>query len=243
MNIMKILGYSRSILVLILTPVLTFLTSFTAIVSIFFFRLSPEKAQVLPRYWARSILFLAGVRVSVEGGQQLRKGVPYIFAANHLSQFDIFALQGYLNVDFRWMAKKELFAIPVFGAAMRMTGYIPVDRSKGRQAMKSLNEAAERIASGTSVIIFPEGTRSPDGTLHNFKSGAMVLAIKAGVPLVPVAIQGTYAVLPKSRLLALPGKVKITIGSPLETTMYKNSDKQILAEKIQQQVANLLAGS
>nr|MBF0221072.1 1-acyl-sn-glycerol-3-phosphate acyltransferase [Desulfobulbaceae bacterium] len=240
---MKIISSFRSVIVLILTPVLTFLTSFSAIVGMFFFRVSGEKIQVLPRYWARIILSLAGVTVNVKGGQQLNPKTPYIFAANHLSQFDIFALQGYLTMDFRWLAKKELFDIPVFGAAMRMVGYIPVDRSRGRKALVSLNEAANRVAAGTSVVIFPEGTRSKDGKLHSFKSGAMVLAIKAGVPIVPVAIKGTYEVLPKGKLLARSGHVELTLGNPIETKGLKSADKQELATKLEQEVAGMLVST
>ena len=124
---------------------------------------------------------------------------------------------------------------------MRLAGYIPVDRSHGRKALKSLDEAAKRIADGTSVIIFPEGTRSPDGKLHDFKPGAMVLAIKAGVPLVPVAILGTYVVLPKGKLLAKPGKVEIRVGEPIETRGYTVKQKQELAELIHSRVAELMA--
>ena len=240
---MKIIGFFRSFLVLVLTPVLTFLTSLSAVVAIFFLRLSPKKVQILPKYWARIIMRMAGVTVAVTGGQQLAKGAPYIFAANHLSQFDIFALQGYLDQDFRWMAKKELFEIPLFGLAMNMVGYIPVDRSHGRQALKSLNEAAKRIAAGTSVIVFPEGTRSKDGKIQPFKSGAMVLALKAGVPIVPVAISGTFQVMPKGKLLPQPGYVSITIGSPVETKNLQTSDKQELAQKIYHEVVALLEGT
>ena len=238
---MKFINLIRSIFVLILTPVLTFFTSLSAMIAMFFFKVSAEKAQVFPKYWARIIAGIAGAKVSVVGGQLLKSETPYIFAANHLSQFDIFAMQGYLGVDFRWLAKKELFEIPVFGPAMRMAGYIPVDRSKGRQALKSLNEAAERIAAGTSVIIFPEGTRSSDGKLHPFKSGAMVLAIKAGVPIVPVAIKGTYEILPKGKYFAKPGEVNIMIGAPIETKELKASQKQELAEKLHLEVAKMLA--
>ena len=237
---MKIIRFLRSLLVLICTPVLTFLTSITALAAMFIFRVSADTAQVLPKYWARMVARLAGAIVTVEGREKLIRGTPYIFAANHVSQFDIFALQGYLNIDFRWLAKKELFEIPVFGPAMRTAGYIPVDRSRGRQALQSINEAAERIAAGTSVIIFPEGTRSKDGKIHPFKAGAMVLAIKAGVPIVPVAISGTYHILPKGSLLAQPGPITIRIGSPIETKELKNSDKKELAEKLQQEVARML---
>jgi 1-acyl-sn-glycerol-3-phosphate acyltransferase len=239
---MNILRYPRSLFVLILTPILTLLVSVAAIVSIFCLRLSATRVQCLPRWWARSICWCAGVRVSVTGLENLSLAGPYIFAANHQSQFDIFALQGYLGADFRWMAKKELFAIPIFGAGMRAAGYISVDRSKGRQALQSLNEAAHRISDGTSVIIFPEGTRSPDGELLPFKSGTMVLAIKAGVPIVPVAITGTHQIMAKGKLLARPGQVRISLGKPIDTTQFKTADKQALATLLQAEVAGLLDG-
>jgi 1-acyl-sn-glycerol-3-phosphate acyltransferase len=165
---------------------------------------------------------------------------PYIFAANHQSQFDIFVLQGFLGVDFRWLAKKELFTVPIWGPAMRRAGYIPIDRSHGRQAIKSLDEAAQKIAAGTSVIIFPEGTRSKDGKLHDFKAGAMILAVKSGVPIVPVAILGTYEILPKGTLLMNPGKAQIRVGRPIETKNYRSKDKHQLAKVSQEAVAELL---
>lgn len=240
--IMKILQYPRAVLALLVTPVLTIALSIVALLLISSRRRgASDTVQALAGEWARLTCRLSGVRVSVEGRENLDHAGPYIFAANHQSQFDIFALQGYLGFDFRWMAKKELFRVPIFGAGMLAAGYIPVDRSRGRQAMKSLIEAAGRISDGTSVVIFPEGTRSRDGNLHDFKSGAMVLAIKAGVPIVPVAIVGTYHVLPKGRLLAQPGEVVIRIGTPVDTTQFSAADKQVLASRLQQDVADLLA--
>ncbi|MDA8159812.1 MAG: lysophospholipid acyltransferase family protein [Desulfobacteraceae bacterium] len=236
---MRLSQYPRAVTVLIATPILTGITSLAAILLIVGCRLSAIKAQILPQLWARAICRLAGARVKVLGREGLDPSQSYIFAANHQSQFDIFALQGYLGIDFRWLAKKELFAVPVFGRGMRLAGYIPVDRSRGRQALQSLNEAAERIAGGTSVIIFPEGTRSPDGQIHPFKSGAMMLAIKAGVPIVPVAIIGTHEVLAKGRLLAQSGPVTIRLGRPLDISRFKAGDRQELAGLIQAEVTAL----
>ncbi len=236
---MRLSQYPRAVTVLIATPILTGITSLAAILLIVGCRLSAIKAQILPQLWARAICRLAGARVKVLGREGLDPSQSYIFAANHQSQFDIFALQGYLGIDFRWLAKKELFAVPVFGRGMRLAGYIPVDRSRGRQALQSLNEAAERIAGGTSVIIFPEGTRSPDGQIHPFKSGAMMLAIKAGVPIVPMAIIGTHKVLAKGRLLAQSGPVTIRLGRPLDISRFKAGDRQELAGLIQAEVTAL----
>ena len=232
--------FLRGLLVLVLAPILTGVVSIVAIIMILIFRRSAAEVQFLPRSLGRIVARLSGVSVNMHGAGRLEPGHPYIFAANHQSQFDIFVLQGYLGCDFRWLAKLELFKIPVFGKAMQLAGYIPVDRAHGRKAIKSLDEAARRIADGTSVIIFPEGTRSPDGRLGQFKAGAMVLAIKAGVPLVPVAIIGTHQVLPKGRLLARPGRVEIRVGTPIATSEYTVKQKQELAERLQGKVAELL---
>ena len=235
MNMYKVRGF----FVLMLTPVLTFIVCALAIITTVVFRCSAGDVQFLPRYWGKIISRLAGMRVVLRGGEYLEAGRPYILAANHQSQFDIFALQGYLNIDFRWLAKKELFNIPFFGYAMLRAGYIPIDRSRGREALKSLYSAAERIAAGASVIIFPEGTRSPDGNLQEFKSGGMVLAIKSGVPIVPVAISGTHKIMPKGKLLSRPGSVTITIGEPIATSNFKVSQKQELAKRLHDEVAAL----
>lgn len=225
---------------LLLAPFITFIVSLLSLLDLLWIRKSEVKAQVFPRYWGRALCWLAGVRVRVEGMENIDPARTYIFAGNHSSQYDIFAFQGYFPHDFRWIAKKELFRIPVFGQAMHRVGYIPIDRSHGRQALKSLDEAAGRIAAGSSVLIFPEGTRSVDGQLQDFKTGAVLLAIKAGVPIVPIGLNGSYEVLPKGRLLPRSGEILIRIGVPIVTTHYKAGDKQVLASELHAAVAHLL---
>ncbi len=237
---MKAIHLLRALVFLLLAPLATLAVSLAALVAIVLLNRPARSVTAMVSFWGRFLCRLAGVRVRVEGLENLEPGRPVILAANHQSQFDIMALQGYLDADFRWMAKEELFRVPVWGTAMRRAGYIPVDRSHGKAAMKSLVEAARRIAEGTSVIIFPEGTRSPDGRLQPFKAGAMVLAIKAGVPLVPVAISGTHRILPKGKLLAQPGRATIRVGKPLSTEGYTSKDKQKLAERLEREVAALL---
>ncbi|NOQ46099.1 MAG: 1-acylglycerol-3-phosphate O-acyltransferase [Desulfobulbaceae bacterium] len=232
--------YIRAVLVLILAPILTLIVSILALIDMLMFRRSASKAQVFPRYWGRIICKIAGVSVKVQGMENIDREKTYIFAGNHLSQFDILSFQGYFPHDFRWIAKKELFKIPIFGHAMRHVEYIPIDRSRGREALKSLARAAERIADGSSVLIFPEGTRSPDGRLHSFKSGATMLAIKSGVPVVPIGFNGTYSILPKGKLLAENGEVVIRIGAPIPTTDYTAKDKQELARQLHDRVDELI---
>jgi 1-acyl-sn-glycerol-3-phosphate acyltransferase len=235
---MKSLAFLRALFVIPFALLLTLLVSLLTLFMALVLRRDATSIQGLAAWWARSICRAAGVAVTVEWAEELDPGRPYIFAANHQSQFDIFVLQAFLGVDFRWLAKKELFSVPIWGPAMRRAGYIPIDRSHGRKALKSLGEAAEKIGAGTSVIIFPEGTRSKDGKMHDFKAGAMVLALKAGVPIVPVAISGTYEILPKGRLLMNPGAVRVRVGRPIETggAMVKHD----LARLAQAAVAELL---
>ena len=240
---MKPTSLLRSLLVMTVAPLLTLLVSIITLIWTVLFRRPADEAQVLGRFWGKTICVLSGITVKIEGLENLTPDKTYIFAANHQSQFDILTLQGYLKFNFRWLAKKELFQVPIWGAAMKRAGYIPIDRSRGRQALKSLDEAARRIADGTSVIIFPEGTRSRDGKLQPFKAGGMVLAIKAGVDIVPVAISGTYEVLAKGRLVLHPGNVLIRIGKPVPTADYRTNQKHELARRLQQDVAGLLGRS
>ncbi len=167
------------------------------------------------RFWGRSGLALAGIRVTVKGSERLPIG-PVIVMSNHQSNFDILTLQGYFPRHLSWMAKQELFRIPVFGHSMRRGGYIPLDRSDGRRALKSIEEAAQQIRSGSSVIIFPEGTRTRDGKLLPFKRGGFMLASRANVPVVPVTLHGTFEINPGGTLKLYPGRrVEIRIGEPI----------------------------
>ena len=240
---MAIINFFRSIFVLFLVvPVVTLTTALWVVIGVLLFRRTTSQIKAAPRWWSRMITRGSGVSVQVDGMDNLEPGKPYIFAANHQSQFDIFALDGYLLVDFRWVAKKELLRIPLVGLAMKLAGTVFIDRSRGRQAMKSLAEAAQRIADGTSVVIFPEGTRSRNGKLQDFKSGAMYLAIKSGVDIVPMSITGSFDILPKGRFLTKPGQINIRIGKPVSTKDYNQKQKQELADLLHEKVAGLLSG-
>jgi len=152
--------------------------------------------------------------------------------SNHQSNYDIPILLGHLPVQFRWLAKVELFRIPLFGYAMKRAGYICIDRSNQQSAFESLKKAAGIIREGVSVMIFPEGTRTRDGSIGSFKKGGFVLAVESGVPIVPLIIKGTYSVMPRTRLLIKPGKVTLEILKPVETSVYTKETKDELMEKI-----------
>ncbi len=188
--------------------------------------------HLMGRWWARSVLFVSRVKVTVEGLDHIDPCGTYVYMANHQSMYDILALLGYLPVQFRWLAKAELFRIPLFGYAMARVGYISIDRSNRRSALNSLKAASQKIARGVSVVIFPEGTRSTDGKVEPFKVGGFYLAIHSGEPIVPVVIYGTRHVLPKGSLRVRPGHIVVSIGSPVDTTSYDNKTKEVLMESV-----------
>ncbi|CAG0965821.1 1-acyl-sn-glycerol-3-phosphate acyltransferase [Geobacteraceae bacterium] len=169
--------------------------------------------------WSRVGLMMAGVRLRVSGTELVPAGGPVIFMGNHQGNFDILVLSRAIPRRFSWLAKEELFRIPLFGAAMRRAGYIPVDRSDGRKALRSLNAAAQRIMSGTSVVIFPEGTRTADGSLLPFKKGGFILAERAGVPIVPFTINGSMGVNPRNTVRLVRGaEISVRFGALIPTS-------------------------
>lgn len=195
------------------------------------------------RAWARSILAVSGVRVRVTGAERIGRAGGFVCMSNHQSNFDIPVLLGHLPVPFRWLAKAELFKIPVFGRAMRGAGYIPIERADRAAAIASLGQAGEVVRRGVPVVIFPEGTRSPDGTLMAFKKGGFVLAVQAGVPIVPVAIQGTFAIMPKNRLLIRPRPVTLAIGEPVAVAGYGLHTKEALMDEVRGALQRQLAAA
>ncbi len=203
-------------------------------------RVSEHKTQIAPRTWARLIMWGVGCPVRTIGRENIVPSATYVFASNHTSAFDIPTLLGQLPSNFRWIAKKELFKIALFGPAMLRAGYIPIDRSDHRAALKSLNRAAERISGGASVVIFPEGTRSPDGKLMPFKSGGLALAIRSQRPVVPVAIIGANKALRPKSLLLSPGRIHLVLGKPIPTEGLKMGQRDELAQQVREEVQALL---
>lgn len=229
---MRLIGWLHGVFAFAVIMTVTGLSSLAVIVALVFLRLPASCGRGIGRVWARLNLLVSGVRVRLEGIERVDPTRPFVLAANHVSNFDILVLQGWFPHPFSWLAKQELFRIPLLGRAMRQLGDVPVDRGKGRSALRSLDAAAARIAAGTSVVVFPEGTRSPDGLLQEFKTGAMILAIKAGVPVIPVALLGSGEVLPRGRLLVRPGVVTVRFGEPIPTAGLTLRDKEALAGRV-----------
>jgi 1-acyl-sn-glycerol-3-phosphate acyltransferase len=173
--------------------------------------------RLVSRFWCRLIVWTIGARVIVQGSEKIRPDGCYIFMANHASLLDLPALFGHLPSNCRVIAKKELFYVPLFGWNLWAAGHFPVDRSNPRKTARSLRLVIEGVRGGKSLLVFPEGTRSADGTLKGFKAGAFKIALRAGVPIVPISISGTHILLPKGSLAPRPGSVRVLIGDPIET--------------------------
>jgi 1-acyl-sn-glycerol-3-phosphate acyltransferase len=208
------------------------------VIGLSFFVRSGKPMHRIARFWGRSILTVSRIRVSVKGLSNIDHSVPYIYMPNHQSNFDIPVLLGHLAVQFRWLAKVELFKIPIFGRAMRKAGYISIDRNNRESAFKSLKMAANKIKSGVSVLIFPEGTRSRDGQIRAFKKGGFVLAIDSGVPIVPIVITGTRKIMTKGKFRINPGHVSMVIHEPIDTSAYTRETKGALMEIVRRVICD-----
>lgn len=200
-----------------------------AILTILFSPVNFYATHVMSKMFSWVILKLAGVRVKVTGRENLNEKEAYIFISNHQSYFDIPVLMQAVPNNMRFIYKKSLSRIPVFGWGMYLGGYLPINRDNPRDAMKELKHAAGKVRKGLSVVIFPEGTRSPDGSLGEFKRGMFILAEEAKVKLVPVTVKGTYKILPRNKFEIKGGDVEVIFDKPVEYRKDKNLLNEIRA--------------
>lgn len=192
------------------------------------------------RLWARAHLKVMGIAPVYSGLEHAAGTAPRIFLPNHLSTLDIWVMAPVLPVTTRFVSKRTIFWIPVLGQAMAVAGFIPIDRQDRASAIRSLSRATETIRGGASVILFPEGTRSRDGRLARFKRGAFHLALEAGVPVVPVAISGTFHVVKPRSIVVRPGPVHVTFLPPIDVAGYAG-DLEGLMAKVRSEIASRLA--
>jgi 1-acyl-sn-glycerol-3-phosphate acyltransferase len=177
------------------------------------------------KWWGRNLLKIAHITVQVEGLQYLKPGQAYVYAANHRSNFDIFALISILPGQFLWVAKKSLFKVPILGLALNRMGSISVDRENLRSAVQSLDRATAVVKRGVSMVIFPEGTRTPSRELLPFKKGVFIMAMKAGQPIVPVSISGTRFIQPRETIRMRPGPIKVVISPPIAPGAFRRKEE------------------
>ena len=195
------------------------------------------------RWWCRLIAWSIFARIRVHGVEHVRAGQPYVYMANHASLIDTPALFAYLPYPFRIMAKRELFFVPFMGWHLWTAGHFPIDRRDRRKTARSLRRVIAGVRGGKSLAVFPEGTRTRDGHLQEFKPGTFKIALRAGVPIVPVTIRGTFELLPSTTLAPRPGRIEVILGEPIETRDYDDQRLKELIERTKDVIRRTLAGS
>lgn len=193
-----------------------------------------------PRYWSRVVLWGVGTTVTVHNPARMAGGEPRLYLSNHLSWLDIPALAGVLP-RYKFVAKSELFKVPIFGPAIRAIGMVPIERQNRKAAFAAYRVAAEKIQAGNSVVVFPEGSRGDSYPIRAFKKGPFVLAIAAGVPIVPVLLHGTRDILGKGHWILRPGRVDVHLLEPVPTAGLEYSDREELAETVRTRIVDALA--
>lgn len=193
-----------------------------------FFDKSGNLSHRISSFWCRLLCKLNGVKVRIEGLENILPEKPQIFVSNHQGYFDIFALSGYLPVQIRWVAKSTLFKIPFMGWAMTASGYIPVERGDRKKAYEAFNKTLEKLKEGSSIIIFPEGTRSEDGEIGPFKKGSNLIASRSKCPMAPVTIIGSGKIIKKGSAVITPGSVRIVISPLVKPRSNKKENEEVL---------------
>src|SRR5215471_16417423 len=225
---------------LIVVPAMAISTIVSGTISLLFALFgSGERPQIeVGRRWAQSLLWFARTKVDVHGLERIDRNGSYVFVSNHLSYMDTPVVFSFIPLQFRFLAKQGLFQIPFLGWHLSTAGHIPVPREDPRSSLRTLSRAAELIQTrGISLLIFPEGGRTMDGELHEFKDGAAYLAIKAQAPLVPLALIGTREVLPMGSSTIHPGHVRLIVGEPVPTAGLTLHDRRRLTDQAREQVA------
>jgi 1-acyl-sn-glycerol-3-phosphate acyltransferase len=231
---------------LVIVPLMAFSTiacgTLSLVLSLF---PSTQRIQIeMGRLWAKSLLLIARTKVEIQGLEKIDPNGSYVFVSNHLSYMDTPVVFSSIPVQFRFLAKKGLFKIPFLGWHLSTAGHIPVPREDPRSSLRTLSRAAELIQThAISLLIFPEGGRTMDGELHDFKDGAAYLAIKAQAPVVPLALRGTREILPMGSATIRHGRVRLLVGDPIQTTGLTLHDRRRLTEAAREQVAAMLGGA
>jgi 1-acyl-sn-glycerol-3-phosphate acyltransferase len=180
------------------------------------------------KIWSRFTCYFTFVRIEVEGRENIDKNQSYVFVANHQSFYDIFAIYGWLNIPFKWVMKKELEKAPIIGIACKSAGHIFISRNQGKAALKSIEEAKKKLINGLSVVIFPEGSRTPNGEIGTFKRGAFQIATDLQLPIIPISIIGAFDVMSKHTFNITPGKIKMIIHKEIDASLYIDNQSELI---------------
>ncbi|SVC55466.1 uncharacterized protein METZ01_LOCUS308320 [marine metagenome] len=236
------MAFIKAIVLAVAVVIVTLVFGVTAII-LSPFNPSGNLVHLFARWWSRTLLWLGRIPVTILGLENVPLDRACILASNHASAADIPILFGRLPIQFRVIAKDALFRLPILGLCMRLAGYISIDRGSPAKAMRSLQRAVQKLQAGLPVLVFPEGTRSRSGELQPFHKGAFLLAIQAGVPVVPIGINGSFDILTSGSLRIRPGvEVAIVIGPPVETDTFSKKDREQLSETVHAAVAGCLHG-
>ncbi|MCP4129635.1 MAG: 1-acyl-sn-glycerol-3-phosphate acyltransferase [bacterium] len=188
-------------------------------------------AFILSRIWARLILGVSGVTVTINGQEKINKSETYIIISNHQSHCDGPAIAASLGIQFRWIAKKELLKIPVFGYALYGCRNIFIDRSNKEESMRNIRDGIGKLPPGVGVLFFAEGTRSANGEINKFKKGAFAAAIETGLPILPITVNGSAQVFPRGTVIYTSNPIEVVVGDPIETKNYSPEQIEILMNK------------
>ncbi|MEW6526686.1 MAG: lysophospholipid acyltransferase family protein [Spirochaetota bacterium] len=207
---------------IVFLPFLVVSTLFFGFLTIILVPLTNPKiaSYICGAIWSRLNGYMTPMLVKVHGRENINPQQSYVIVSNHQSHYDVFVLYGWLGIDFKWVMKQELRKVPGLGIGCEKVGHIFIDRSNTERALASLNEAKKKIVNGTSVIFFPEGTRSKDGKVGEFKKGAFKMAFDLGLPILPVTIVGTSKILPAHTINLFPGIVHLYIHKPININQY-----------------------
>jgi 1-acyl-sn-glycerol-3-phosphate acyltransferase len=222
-------------LVLILTVVFSSLTIiFSMLVD------SNFASRVFAVTWAKWLAWLTPISVTVLGAENASRGRSYVVVSNHQSMYDILVIYGWLALDLKWVMKQELRKMPAIGIGCEKAGHIFVDRKNPKRAREALEEALQRLGNGIGILFFAEGTRSMDGRLLPFKKGAFRTAIEQQLPLLPVTVVGTRAILPNKTLSLFPGRAQLVIHPAIETGGMELSQMDDLMNASKKAIASAL---
>lgn len=202
---------------------------------------SGDLIHIVSRYFARTLLWISRIKIEVKGLENLYTDRAQLICANHQSLFDILMLDSILPIQFRFIVKKELYAIPILGLCLKFEQHVLLDRKNRRKGLESIKKAGDLISRGKSVVVFPEGTRSTDGQIKKFRKGSLLIVSNTKAPIVPLTINGSFGIMSKKSFRLHPGKVKIVISPPIKTEDLTRSEQKELSEKVRKIVIEGMA--